>query len=235
MYGDGWFFENGKGSLSGGGGANGEWEWGDIDEPVRDYTYECASDMPYLGLIYDSSIVSDEHTFKVLMKKTTEPDIGNFKTSGSPATLDFNRTGGGASEEVIHDYLPIPDSSFASSEQQSYSAYTSTTQWRMVEFYFDSAYYYVPYPCFLSYDDTVRETRGATYIESLTLGQNYAGWSKLWQFYYQSNLVEETEFPGGITIDDYFPAIINGFPPAFVHGGLMAYLMNTYGVRRVKN
>ena len=92
MYGEGWVFEGGKGALSGGGGANGEWIWGDPQTPEEaDSTYDCEGELlPYLGMVIEEEIIDGDFYFEVLMQRKTIPSEGRFSTYSSPAILDYD-------------------------------------------------------------------------------------------------------------------------------------------------
>lgn len=196
MYGDGWIFQGGKGALSGGGGANGEWIWEEIDPPDDEYTHECADPLLYLGMLWDEESDVDWYAFEILMERKTVPSLGRFSTYGDPAILDYDEDSTGNLETEEYTHLPVPATAYESGEITTVSAYTYTAGYSL-ELEFDGATYYSPYECsgVQQYaHDIVLATRGQTYLDGLS--GDYEGSIRLWQYAYQRVVTEETAFPG---------------------------------------
>jgi len=196
MYGDGWIFEGGKGALSGGGGANGEWIWEEIDAPDDEYTNDCVGTLYYLGMLIEEDEGEDYFAFEVLMERKTTPSIGRFSTYSDPAILDYDEDETGSLETEEYDNLPVPAAAYESGEITFVSAYTYPGYYT-IEMEFDGATYYSPYICGgqQAYPhDIVLATRGQDYLDGLS--GDYEGTIKLWGYGYQRTVLTETEWPG---------------------------------------
>jgi len=196
MYGEGWVFKGGKGGLSGGGGSNGEWIWGNIPVPEEEYTHECEDPLPYLGMLWEEETVDDEYRFEILMKRQCEPHEAIFSTYSSPAVLDYDEGDALDIEVEELEYLPIPEDAWESGEILFTSAYTSLPLYSY-EFTFDGATYYSPYECDdiqQYHHDIVLATRGQDYLNDMV--GDYEGESRLWGYYYQRTRIGETDWPG---------------------------------------
>lgn len=199
MYGEGWVFEGGKGGISGGGGANGEWIWGDIDAPTGDYHLICTDEpMSYLGMVIEEETVGDEYRYEILMKRQCEPSIGRFSTYGSPAILDYDEDSTGEIEIEEYPHLPIPEDCWSSGEIIYTSAYTSLpSSYHTAEVTFDGSTYYYKWMCDgqqVYAHDAVLEARGQNYLDGLS--GDYPGSIRIWGYYYQRQIIEESDFPG---------------------------------------
>ena len=213
MYGEGWTFKNGRGGLSGGGGANGEWIWGDIADPGdKDYTYDCEGEiLSYLGMLYNEETDGDEYAYEILMQRKTTPSIGRFSTYSDPAILDYDEDETGSLETEEYTHLPVPENSWDSGEIVYKSAYTAITPsytYDTLEIFFDNATYYSRYWCDggqVYPHDIVLATRGQDYLDDLS--GDYEGTIRIWSYWYQRTRIEESDFPGIIIPGSggYFP------------------------------
>jgi len=217
MYGDGWIFEGGRGGLSGGGGANGEWIWEEIDEPPdEEYTNDCVGTLYYLGMLIEEDEGEDYFAFEVLMERKNTPSIGRFSTYSVPAILDYDEDETGSLETEEYDNLPVPETAYESGEITFVSAYTYPGYYT-IEMEFDGATYYSPYICSgqQAYPhDIVLATRGQDYLDSLS--GDYEGTIKLWGYGYQRTVLTETEWPGVIIPE--LGGVSSGIGPSIING-----------------
>ena len=209
----GWTWQWGQGALPTGVVTDNKWKFGTLVTPTDPWQYDCSSQFPFLGHIYDESSTSTTYEFKVLAQLRKAPEVHLFFAYGDPRYLESTYQNGAEYEYFDLDVLPIPDDSFDPGQIQLITGLHSTTAFRLIEAAFDGTKYFIDYGCWSNIDHLVRNTRGASYINSLDEYDYMEGTMYLWEWKYILIEIESSTYPG------FFPPGILGFPPSGLGAG----------------
>lgn len=198
-----WYtYKGGQGGIPGGGGAS--WFWTE-EEPSADEEYysDCGNGtpLPFLGYLFD--IEEEPLSCSILTEEAYGSDnVYYYVYQSFTKILDVNLVSGRETEySYLQNYpvLVVPEDTYNRAQVVSLSSKQSEPQLQVYKFSFDGATYFCPVGCFPGTDALVRQLRGAAYIESLEIGEQYYGISGTLAYKSQNMLITPTLLPGRLS------------------------------------